>query len=416
MSRYSPDSWLDAVQFPVAMAQFEPFIYMERIAPDIRPTLCIVLALVLVAVVGARRFFPRSRSAKDGGPPPPDRAPPDLRSVYAGLVCAALVFVLWVVTSANGRYGLAATILTAPAILGLLCLVTKNHSIRIGVLAGATMLQMILVADSDPAVAGYSIGGQRWTGAYADRYPEAMVARWKKEAGSQRVLVVTVDYMTASTLQYQIFGPQAHYMGLNFIANHDSSSSEMRKAIEMVKQADVIYLAKALSPVDLGVSPGSHAAMLKRQEIKDVTDIQTSIPLIARTVLARFGISAPRNMQCSLMPMRMSANIQICRLANAKIPPVDPPEVTGPAYKVLLKLSKKCPSVFGDIHFDDPSGSTVYATTNDGKYYALVTKNMDVFIKYATKFRFVKILDREKIENLDHMRCGDFLSYGHQYW
>lgn len=400
MSRYSPDSWIDAVQLPLAMARFQFNLYTERMAPDIRPALCIALALMLAVLMALRRFGLRKCTGSSG---PPDGAPPNLRALYATLVCAALVFALWIATSANGRYGVVALILTAPAILALLLLVTHSHGARLGVLLAAVGLQCLFVDTSNPGYSWNALPGPRWTGSYVDRYPDAMIHEWKDETRNHRVLVVTTKPQTAMSLLYNIFGPKAHYMALAYINwNELPSSPEVQRAIEEIQWADVIYWSDEFSSD-------------KESEDK-VLDVKLSPSVTSHFILERFGILAADNLNCHLFPIKMNARVRVCRLQNEKTTPKNGTKPPSSAYKLLLRLSKKCPSVFGDHRVKDPSQEEISVLLNDMKYAALITPGLDVYLRHITKVNYTKILSGNQTENLNHMTCDDLLKYGHQYW
>lgn len=92
--RFMPDGFADLIWRIWDIAQMKRFVYYEGFAPDIRPLLLVLFSLLALAVVLGRRVL---RLPQGAGYKPMDI---DL------LLFMVVSYVLWLLTSGNGRYAL----------------------------------------------------------------------------------------------------------------------------------------------------------------------------------------------------------------------------------------------------------------------------------------------------------------------
>jgi len=106
-SRYAPQTLPDALLFPFQLASHTSMTYVEISAPDFRFAAALICAGVLLVALLLRRGRPASATA--------------LRDVDLRLLAFfALATVLWIWTSANGRYGMLVLLLVGPCLARLL--------------------------------------------------------------------------------------------------------------------------------------------------------------------------------------------------------------------------------------------------------------------------------------------------------
>jgi hypothetical protein len=91
--RFTPQDWTAALSFPFRMATLEHWVYTENFAPDLRFAALIALGVALPA------FAARRGAARFAG------------ADWRLFAFVALSFVLWLASSANGRYGLLVLLL-----------------------------------------------------------------------------------------------------------------------------------------------------------------------------------------------------------------------------------------------------------------------------------------------------------------
>ncbi len=111
--RFIPDSLLDALVRPFAIAKPAAMIHVESIAPDLRYAVLVVLGLLFLAIHGLGRTK-RWGTLADGSTRPPGI---ETGALALGLL---LAWVFWLVSSANGRYFLPMSSVAAVLIAVLL--------------------------------------------------------------------------------------------------------------------------------------------------------------------------------------------------------------------------------------------------------------------------------------------------------
>jgi hypothetical protein len=176
MIRFEPDSWVDAVMRPIAMAAPNGGVYSEIVAPDFR---FLFVLLLVVALLVLRR----SRLA--GATP-----------AFALLAFCAAAFVPWMITSGNGRYFMAVLLLAGPLSVALLSLLPVTRAMRMTVLASMIGLQLFLIYENSP---WDSWGLKPWGDdpAFAVDVPADMREN-------------PATYITLTSISYSIIAPQFH--------------------------------------------------------------------------------------------------------------------------------------------------------------------------------------------------------------
>ena len=176
--RYAPRTLSEALMFPLRIVSPDSMIYAEISAPDLR-----LAALVALAVaVAASALVRRSRSS---AAPVSALASADLRLLaFFALGCAA-----WVVSSANGRYGMLVLLLVGPLVARL-----ADRLLSLRVTRGALLI--LLVAQG---VACALISPPRWfmTDLWSDHwFPYQVPERGPYEPA----LYLTVETQTMSVI------------------------------------------------------------------------------------------------------------------------------------------------------------------------------------------------------------------------
>jgi hypothetical protein len=428
MSRFSPDTWQDAVQLPLAMAQFRGNVYVETIAPDIRPVAFIVLVVVAVGVALVRA---RGANKRQASTVLPQVEFVSTRSAWALIAGALVALAAWIWTSANGRYGLLALTLTPLAALAALRLISSSKrwlTAVLGVMLGVQGLYLF-TADVDFSWLGGT--GYQWRETYADRLPAQVIMPWRTDADRQPVLVVTASPMTGMSTLYQVFGPNARYMGLFHLNRYASTSPDYAKARRMVEAAQQVYFSEAVPVIfnldiyDDAVQEASNLATIVSKERYSDSSVQNMIrkmsiriPDADRNRLLRFGLAIEKGMFCTVLPARMGMRLIICPLVKVPVA-AESRDASLPEepLQILHALEKKCPRLFGEQGLpesDGDGGVTTYA--NDMKYRIGVQKNLDIYIKHLARIESHLILEGEQVKLLDSFSCNSLITPGYQYW
>jgi len=133
--RFAPEGLGEALTLPVRMAGLSRSLYAEIFAPDIRPAaLLLVLVLLVLAAFLRGRAVPKALDATDAR--------------LLGFL--GLAFALWLMTSANARYGLALLLLVGIVLARAVERLLPLRAARV-VLALVLAVQLAMSVEASPA-------------------------------------------------------------------------------------------------------------------------------------------------------------------------------------------------------------------------------------------------------------------------
>lgn len=220
--RFSPTDWGAALSFPFRMVALDRSLYSEMFAPDIRLALLVVAGLVVPALA-ARRGVPTANALGAA----------DWR-VFVFLVLAA---VLWLKTSANGRYGMIVLLLAG------VCLVRVGERVLPAGIARVALLVVLLVQIGTSILASPA----RWFIA------EPWSRRWLPYEVPERALREPALYLTLETLSMSVVAPFVH-PGSSFVnfRGQTSLATDSPRLVTLLERhrGRVRALGRALNPVD----------------------------------------------------------------------------------------------------------------------------------------------------------------------
>lgn len=181
MIRFSPDSWLEAVLRPVAMALPQSWIYTEIIAPDMRFLILIVLAVISML---ARLFV---RSAK----------PMEIRACILMLL-VIFSFPLWLTIGwGNGRYYMPIILLVGVVMVAVWHSLPLRWSTKWVMMAVFLVMQFAALSANPPWRSFQSLEWVRWGG---DDYFDLDTSKIVNDHG--------VTYVTLPGQSYSLVAPQ----------------------------------------------------------------------------------------------------------------------------------------------------------------------------------------------------------------
>lgn len=212
MIRFLPDSWLEALLRPFAMAYPGGAIYVETIAPDFRFVFAIVLGLAWLF------FRVRAQAAR-------------ARTLGLLALCG-LAFVPWLLTSGNGRYFIPVLLLVGPLCIALLHHLPVTPSLKVSLAILMIALQAFLLHENEP---WNSWGLVEW------REPPAFGIEVPKDLEQ-----TPATYLTLTGISYSLiaphFHPQSRWMGLASQQSRSPDSPVGRRARAFLAAADKIFL------------------------------------------------------------------------------------------------------------------------------------------------------------------------------
>lgn len=210
--RFQPDTWLEALLRPLAMAAPDANVYVEIMAPDFRFAFALALLVLLAGLCLARR---RPAPAVAAGP----LASRAVRAVALLAAALAASFVPWLATTGNGRYFLPGLLVVGPVCVGLAWQLPLTRSLRLTLAAGMVALQALAVQQSAP--------WRAWT-MVAWREPPYFQLELPRELRAQPGTYVTLSAISYSLLA-PMFHPQSRWISLYNAPFPDSDTPDGRR-------------------------------------------------------------------------------------------------------------------------------------------------------------------------------------------
>lgn len=139
--RFKPHSISELLAYPFRMAQFQSWIYIERLAPDIRPALAVLAGLALLL----KHVYSRIRASTSTKPVAADADLDKVNSSRLVYIFVGISTLLWLWTTGNGRYGLPVLMLLGPVIVVIGIRLVSNVKILAYMTAGVLLVQVIQI-------------------------------------------------------------------------------------------------------------------------------------------------------------------------------------------------------------------------------------------------------------------------------
>lgn len=273
--RFQPDTWIEGLLRPLAMAAADANAYVEIMAPDFRFLFALALAVGVLATLLLRR---RPQEAFGTAGPRP-------RVVLVLLAALALAFVPWLATTGNGRYFMVGLLVVGPVCVGLACLLPVTKAMRLAIAVGMVGLQAFAVHQSAPLRA--------W-GLAAWAEPPYFHFDLGAEAHAGPATYVTLSAITYSLIAPQLH-PQSRWISLHNAPAPDSGAHDAGRTAAFLDQAEQGRMV-LLAPVVAG--------MLTADRLPNAD--------VARAIggqLARYRLALSRPQSCRFLASRTLATM-----------------------------------------------------------------------------------------------------------
>jgi len=384
--RFQPDTLLDTLLRPVAMAAPDANVYVEIMAPDFR----FVFVPVLLALSVAMSLRPR-RSSMPAGHATGDTL--SSRAVLVLLIALALAFVPWLATTGNGRYFVAGLLIVGPVCVGLVRLLPVTRALRLTLAVGMVALQAFAVQQSAP--------WRSWT-----------LASWKDthyfqvdvppEWRAQPATIVTMSAISYSLLAPQ-FHPQSRWMSLHNAPSPDRGTADSRRAENLLAKAQTGRLMLLVPAV-----PG----MLTQERMPNA---RVSEVINGQLALHRLGFTQPQS--CRFLSSRGLADMGLgvktqeersrsgfwlCHLTRLDI---GAPSMTarGKRYDGVFKvLEAQCPRFF------PAGGDRASLALPDGEVRSYVQAEMKAYVYDSGEvyYKYYRALNPVFVGNVEELLAG----------
>lgn len=153
MSRFRPDGWGELLIRTFEMAKMEGGLYVEVIAPDLRPG-----ALVLMTMIATLGMVWQYRTAHAATASQPYSS---RRALVAALISWAVAWGAWLCVSGNGRYAMVLLIFLGPLLGAVVALLPLRNDWRWLVLLLLLACQILLLHGAAPS-RGWAMLKQEW--------------------------------------------------------------------------------------------------------------------------------------------------------------------------------------------------------------------------------------------------------------
>lgn len=366
--RFEPDTLYEALMRPVAMAAPNANVYVEIMAPDFR----FIFALALLALWATLWLLGRRRTAVTDGTTG-DRA--SARPVFVLLTALAIAFVVWLATTANGRYFLAGLLIVGPVCVGVTRLLPLTRALRMTLAVGMLALQAFAVQQSDP---WHPRGLASW------KEPPYFHVDIPPEERAQPGTYVTMSAISYSLL-VPMFHPQSRWLSLHNAPPPDSGNLDGRRTEAFLSKAQAGRLM-LLVPVVQGVMtperlPNARVSEVINEQLAPYrlgfTQPQSCRFLLSRG-LAGMGLGEKTQEE------RARSGFWLCHLTRLAAG-ASPQATRGKRYDAVFKvLEAQCPRFFpagGDRgSLPLPNGEVRSYLRAEMKAY--VYDNGEVYYKY----------------------------------
>ena len=370
MIRFLPDTWLEALMRPVALASPNGGVYVEIIAPDFRFVFILVFALAC-AILWRKIQEPRAPAL-----------------VLLALTSAA--FVPWLVTTGNGRYFIAYLLVAGPLCIALLSMIPVTRSFRLAVAVGMVLWQGFLIHEISP---------WGWWGHVVWREAPAFGLELPSD-----VVEKPATYVTLSGISYSLIAPRFHpasrWVNISSQAGVSDKSPDglrVQAVISTPGPLRVLFPTVPGGQMGAGIDPALGAAidgLLARQGLSIEDPWQCR--LLRSAGLAGMASSRLSDAQTATPVVHGFWLCPLLRHANARAASM--PAVAKRAEDVFAGLERLCPRIFraGETtSLSIASGAVRSYPGSDFKLY--VFDNGQVWYKYLRALNPVLVGDVDTI-------------------
>lgn len=375
VNRFIPDSLLEGLLRPLAMAVPDGWVYLEIIAPDLRFVL--LLALLAILVVFARRV--RAVSA----------------ALWPLLSLLALAFVPWLLTSGNGRYFIPMLMLSGVLCVALAHALPFSRGMRACLALGMLGLQGFAVAQNHPWQPSYGWGFQSWRD---DTY---YALDLQAEDRLRPATYLTVSMQTYSLVAPQ-FAPGSHWIHLGMLAGADPRTPAVRQAHAQIAASDRLRMIMPVASLPTGADglPDREvqrglARLMEGQQLQFAHEGRAC----RRVVLRGPDDDGPTGAAVQ------QRGLWICDLDHAVAPPHPPDPAVADArdLQVFAAVERSCPRLF-------PPGQAGVLPTPQGpmREYASADMKLYVWRDGTVRYKYERGLDFVTIGRVEQVLAPGF--------
>lgn len=356
MNRFVPETWLEALLRPVAMAFPDAWIYIEVMAPDLRFLILLCLLLVVLCLGSWKKTQ---------------------KSTVALLALVTASFCTWLITTGNGRYFIPILLIIGVLCVALIRQLNITKSLQITLVAIILIIQGGAVSLSHP-----------W-----DESNPWSFFEWKDDV----YFPVTIDeegakipatYVTLSVISYSLIAPQfpkeSRWMNISALLGSSSEQADVQRGIKILESSEKIQLLMPYVPsgVDQNGLPSPEVRLaidklIRQHKLKmaERCRIFPAKPFIDQSYKNESHLNKNAGFWvCDAFVTRLAAEHNEPKLVN---------DIETQARAVYKRIESMCPRLFPqgmEVATVIPGGFMRHYQAADMKVYVLADGN--VYYKY----------------------------------
>lgn len=215
MNRFIPDTWLDALMRPFAMASPDAWVYIEVLAPDLR------FALLILLTVGAVLFSCRKRIGN--------------LATWTLTAFALVAFVPWLSTTGNGRYFIPILILSGVLCVSIVNSFPASKFFRLAIILIMICGQGFVISQNNPWKPGSSWGLVDWGD---NPFFELELDREERSQAATYVTLSVISYSLVAPL----FPPESSWINLSAFGGMNEDTADLQKVHRFLSSSKVLRL------------------------------------------------------------------------------------------------------------------------------------------------------------------------------
>lgn len=384
MSRFQPDGWLEWLARTAEMVDVAAGVYVETIAPDLRPFI-LCLGMIMLVITSTRRIM-RGLLCKKL---PINKIPTSTRIYWVCVSGWVLSWGAWLAISGNGRYALPLLVVAGPLLVVTILRLPLRQDWKWLILVAVMTLQGILLNSASPSQA-WATMKSRWENNGPPRSRVEILQSFDPD------VILTTESQTMSALLVNAgIAKLAHLISLDFVDAMGKSSLEQQSAISVITLAERPVLLESYNLDNIGREEAHRLLWRSRSSV----------------ILRRYGLTI---VESSCIRALASINVMQVVCGLAKTQPQNDADLV-PAKKaqdILSQLEEKCGSSLSPLGamYVQPDGGII-RVYRESRYLVLATADGSLYVRWRQdinfRVRWEGLRDRRPWESL---RCSDIIS------
>lgn len=379
MSRFRPDDVTELLTRSFEIADFRPGVYVEKIAPDLRPAILIALLLIFSALYVLRKLRNNGTSDKTWN------TIKNHRVIFSSILGWIVAWIGWLIVSGNGRYAMPLLTIIGPLIGSLLFNLKIRNDWRWLLLIIILACQGVLLYSSSPSKS-WSMLQNNWTEAYPLPSRENLL----NELNPDLIITPQSQTMTALLVNTPV-AKKSRILSLDFSNSMNESSIENQTAISAIGEAKKPVLIDSFSV------HADESSSIRNKRWNEL--------------LAKYSLSIDEgNCRQEISPLGI---MQVACTLSHKESEIFKQHVPSPAAKLSMdRLIELCSNVLWPHGFHQvfPGGEIIHVF-REGRYIVLFESSGRISVRSRQDINFkLRWNGNKDVRSWDSISCSDIIN------